>query len=49
MIHVVFLGGLGVSARRELSIIRNVATSTSISARQRGHRGERVLALTPSR
>lgn len=44
-----FAVGSRDSARREVSSIKNVATDTSTSARQRGHRGVRVLALTPSR
>jgi len=35
--------------RRDVSIINNVATRTSISLRQRGQRGVRVLPDTPSR
>jgi hypothetical protein len=44
-----FTTRLSPVARRELSSITNVATRTSICLRQRGQRGVRVLAVTPSR
>ena len=43
------IGFFGGSEGRELSVIRNVARSTTTATPQRGHLGVIVLPVTPSR